>query len=86
MSYFRPHPGETRKINIEKTSKLVGFQIEMGPSGGIFVSSVNENSLAAQAGLVIGDQLLEVSLTLLTLVTTTTFVPKDVAIKMNLLL
>jgi hypothetical protein len=32
----------------------------MGPSGGIFVSSVNENSLAAQAGLVIGDQLLEV--------------------------
>ena len=59
--YFRPHPGETRKINIEKTSKLVGFQIEMGPSGGIFVSSVNENSLAAQAGIVIGDQLLEVS-------------------------
>lgn len=38
----------------------MGFQIEMGPSGGIFVSSVNENSLAAQAGLVIGDQLLEV--------------------------
>ena len=58
---FRPKPGEMRKISIEKTSKLVGFQIEMGPSGGIFVSSVNENSLAAQAGLVIGDQLLEVT-------------------------
>ncbi|XP_053393187.1 disks large homolog 5-like isoform X2 [Mercenaria mercenaria] len=56
----KPKPGETRKISIEKTSKLVGFQIEMGPSGGIFVSSVNENSLAAQAGLVIGDQLLEI--------------------------
>ena len=61
LFYLRPHPGETRKINIEKTSKPVGFQIEMGPSGGIFVSSVNENSLAAQAGLVIGDQLLEVN-------------------------
>ncbi|XP_060579959.1 disks large homolog 5-like isoform X2 [Ruditapes philippinarum] len=56
----KPKSGETRKISIEKTSKLVGFQIEMGPSGGIFVSSVNENSLAAQAGLVIGDQLLEI--------------------------
>ena len=60
LVFCRPHPGETRKINIEKTSKLVGFQIELGPSGGIFVSRVNENSLAAQAGLVIGDQLLEV--------------------------
>ncbi len=29
--------------------------------GGIFVSSVSEKSLAAQAGLEIGDQLLEVS-------------------------
>lgn len=61
FSAYRPKPGEIRKISIEKTNKLVGFQIEMGPSGGIFVSSVNENSLAAQAGLVIGDQLLEVS-------------------------
>ncbi|WAQ95505.1 DLG5-like protein, partial [Mya arenaria] len=61
VSESRPKPGETRKISIEKTSKPVGFQIEMGPvSGGIFVSSVNENSLAAQAGLVIGDQLLEI--------------------------
>ncbi|KAL3877008.1 hypothetical protein ACJMK2_034768 [Sinanodonta woodiana] len=56
----RPLPGETRKINIEKTNKPVGFQIEKGPSGGIFVSTVNEKSLAVQAGLVIGDQLLEV--------------------------
>lgn len=56
----KPKPGETRKINIEKSSKPVGIQIEMGPSGGIFVSSVHENSLAAKAGLVIGDQLLEI--------------------------
>ncbi|KAL4239354.1 Disks large 5 [Mactra antiquata] len=56
----KPKPGDTRKINIIKTSNLVGFKMEMGPSGGIFVSSVNENSLAAQAGLVIGDQILEI--------------------------
>ena len=40
----------------------MGFNIQRGPSGGIFVSSVNDNSLAEQAGLALGDQLLEVSL------------------------
>jgi hypothetical protein len=39
----------------------VGFKIQGGPAGGIFVSAVNDKSLASQAGLVIGDQLLEVS-------------------------
>ncbi|RUS73670.1 hypothetical protein EGW08_018576, partial [Elysia chlorotica] len=59
---FRKTPShhETRDILFEKSSKPVGFKIQGGPSGGIFVSSVNDNSLAAQAGLVIGDQLLEV--------------------------
>ncbi|KAK3761794.1 hypothetical protein RRG08_010119 [Elysia crispata] len=59
---FRKTPShhETRDILFEKSSKPVGFKIQRGPSGGIFVSSVNDNSLAAQAGLVIGDQLLEV--------------------------
>ncbi|XP_059176195.1 disks large homolog 5-like isoform X2 [Physella acuta] len=51
---------ETRDITFEKSSKPVGFKIQRGPSGGIFVSSVYENSLADLAGLVIGDQLLEV--------------------------
>ncbi|KAH9494414.1 Disks large 5 [Bulinus truncatus] len=55
-----PSHHETRDITFEKSSKPVGFKIQRGPMGGIFVSSVNENSLAAQAGLVIGDQLLEV--------------------------
>ncbi|GFR82371.1 disks large homolog 5-like [Elysia marginata] len=55
-----PSHHETRDILFEKSSKPVGFKIQGGPSGGIFVSSVNDNSLAAQAGLVIGDQLLEV--------------------------
>ncbi|XP_012942925.1 disks large homolog 5 [Aplysia californica] len=55
-----PSHHETRDITFEKSSKPVGFKIQRGPSGGIFVSSVNDNSMAAQAGLVIGDQLLEV--------------------------
>ncbi|XP_041362513.1 disks large homolog 5-like [Gigantopelta aegis] len=56
----KPLPGDTRTINIEKNAEPVGFKVENGPSGGIFVSSVNQNSLAAEAGLFPGDQLLEV--------------------------
>lgn len=52
--------GETRKMNIERDSQCVGFSIGSGPQGGVFVSSVQEDSLAMEAGLVIGDQLLEV--------------------------
>jgi len=59
---FRLNRGQTRTIFIERTSQPVGFQIESGPKGGTFVSSVNENSLAAKAGLVIGDQFLEVGI------------------------
>ena len=57
---FRPDH-KPRTINFEKSSQPVGFQIQSGPAGGIFVSSVNNNSLASQAGLLIGHQLLEVS-------------------------
>ena len=39
----------------------LGIKIETARGGGIFVSSVSEKSLAAQAGLEVGDQLLEVS-------------------------
>lgn len=56
----RPLMGETRKMNIERDSQCVGFTIGSGPQGGVFVSSVQEDSLAMEAGLVIGDQLLEV--------------------------
>ena len=38
----------------------LGIKIETARGGGIFVSSVSEKSLAAQAGLEVGDQLLEV--------------------------
>ncbi|KAG8193583.1 hypothetical protein JTE90_000220 [Oedothorax gibbosus] len=53
-------PGDLRSICIEKTSEPLGIQISCGEGGGIFVSSVTKNSLADQAGLQIGDHLLEV--------------------------
>ncbi|XP_055954932.1 disks large homolog 5 [Patella vulgata] len=56
----KPQLREIRTIHIEKSAEPVGFQIQRGPEGGIFVSSVGENSLASDAGIVVGDQLLEV--------------------------
>jgi len=38
----------------------LGIQIRTPDAGGVFVSNVNENSLASQVGLQVGDQLLEV--------------------------
>ncbi|GBN69421.1 Disks large 5, partial [Araneus ventricosus] len=55
-----PKPGDLRNICIEKSTEPLGIQISCGEGGGIFVSSVTPNSLAAQAGLQVGDHLLEV--------------------------
>ena len=58
----RPYRGETRIINMEKSSEPLGIQINKGDrSGGIFVCSVSDNSLAKEAGVQVGDQLLEVT-------------------------
>lgn len=71
-SDHKPAPGEIRAIHIEKSSEQLGIKIEEGQAGtgsgassaggagGVFVSSVSSNSLASQAGLQVGDQLLEV--------------------------
>uniref|UniRef100_A0A224YRI2 Discs large log 5a n=1 Tax=Rhipicephalus zambeziensis TaxID=60191 RepID=A0A224YRI2_9ACAR len=56
----RPKPGDMRRIVIEKSLEPLGIQIKCGAGGTIFVSSVSENSIAAQASLQVGDQLLEV--------------------------
>jgi C-terminal processing protease CtpA/Prc len=45
---------------VEKSSEPLGIKIDTSNNGGIFVSSVNDNSLARKAGVQIGDQLLEV--------------------------
>lgn len=57
----KPLPGELRRVHIDKSQQPLGIQISCPPnSGGVFVSSVTEHSLASQVGLQVGDQLLEV--------------------------
>ncbi|CAG2104840.1 unnamed protein product [Medioppia subpectinata] len=54
-------PGDVRNISIERSSApSMGINIAPSATGGVFVCHVNENSLAAQAGLLVGDQLLEI--------------------------
>jgi len=53
--------GSTRTITAELNSRPFGIDIETShTSGGIFVSMVEPGSMAAQSGVMIGDQLLEV--------------------------
>ena len=49
-----------RDIHIEKGSEPLGISIEPGHGGGIFISNIDDNSLASNAGLFVGDQILEV--------------------------
>lgn len=56
----KPLPGELRKVHIDKSNEPLGIQINCPETGGIFVSTVSDNSLASRVGLQIGDQLLEV--------------------------
>lgn len=58
--HHKPLPGELRRVHIDKSNEPLGIQINCPESGGIFVSTVNDNSLASRVGLQIGDQLLEV--------------------------
>ncbi|KDR24048.1 Disks large-like protein 5 [Zootermopsis nevadensis] len=56
----KPSPGELRRVHIDKSVEPLGIQISCLESGGVFVSTVSEHSLASQVGLQVGDQLLEV--------------------------
>ncbi|KAL4705994.1 hypothetical protein ACJJTC_005680 [Scirpophaga incertulas] len=61
IGWDKPLPGELRRVHIDKSQQPLGIQIYCPPSsGGVFVSTVNDNSLASQVGLQVGDQLLEV--------------------------
>jgi len=55
-----PITGELRWITIEKSVEPLGIQISCVDSGGVFVSTVSESSVASKVGLQVGDQLLEV--------------------------
>lgn len=59
-SAHKPVPGELRRVRIDKSNEPLGIQINCPETGGIFVSTVTDNSLASRVGLQIGDQLLEV--------------------------
>ncbi|XP_069696680.1 disks large homolog 5 isoform X2 [Periplaneta americana] len=56
----KPSQGELRRVHIDKSVEPLGIQISCLESGGVFVSTVSEHSLASQVGLQVGDQLLEV--------------------------
>lgn len=57
----KPNPGDLRRVTIDKSVEPLGITIRCNNNGGgIFVSTVIENSLASQVGLQRGDQLLEV--------------------------
>jgi discs large protein 5 len=56
---YMPNIGEKRRIDIEKSEKPLGISIRCRNNRGIFVSHVNNGSIASQVGLQVGDQLLE---------------------------
>lgn len=57
----RPYVEEPRHVKLQKGSEPLGISIVSGEKGGIYVSKVTGGSIAHQAGLEYGDQLLEVS-------------------------
>lgn len=54
---------EPRNVIVHKGAEPLGISIVSGENGGIFVSKVTGGSIAHQAGLEYGDQLLEVRTT-----------------------
>uniref|UniRef100_A0A8C5QQZ9 Discs large MAGUK scaffold protein 5 n=1 Tax=Leptobrachium leishanense TaxID=445787 RepID=A0A8C5QQZ9_9ANUR len=55
----RPLVEEPRHVKVQKGAEPLGISIGGGENGGIFVSKVTAGSIAQQAGLEYGDQLLE---------------------------
>ncbi|XP_078386953.1 disks large homolog 5a isoform X13 [Cetorhinus maximus] len=56
---LRPYLQEPRHVTVQKGTEPLGISIVSGENGGIFVSKVIGGSIAHQAGLEYGDQLLE---------------------------
>ncbi|KAM4032893.1 disks large homolog 5 isoform 1-T1 [Anomaloglossus baeobatrachus] len=56
---LRPLVDEPRHVKVQKGAEPLGISIGGGESGGVFVSKVMTGSIAQQAGLEYGDQLLE---------------------------
>ncbi|XP_014891296.1 disks large homolog 5-like isoform X2 [Poecilia latipinna] len=56
---LRPFLGEPRNVTVQKGVEPLGISIVSGENGGVFVSKVTPGSIAHQARLEYGDQLLE---------------------------
>ncbi|XP_072612444.1 disks large homolog 5 isoform X6 [Vulpes vulpes] len=56
---LRPYVEEPRHVKLQKGSEPLGISIVSGEKGGVYVSKVTGGSIAHQAGLEYGDQLLE---------------------------
>ncbi|KAJ3607663.1 hypothetical protein NHX12_024714 [Muraenolepis orangiensis] len=56
---LRPYLEEPRNVTVQKGVEPLGISIVSGESGGVFVSKVTAGSIAHQARLEYGDQLLE---------------------------
>nr|XP_012617907.1 disks large homolog 5 isoform X4 [Microcebus murinus] len=56
---LRPYVEEPRHVRVQKGSEPLGISIVSGEKGGVYVSKVTVGSIAHQAGLEYGDQLLE---------------------------
>ncbi|XP_050922241.1 disks large homolog 5 isoform X2 [Lates calcarifer] len=56
---LRPYLEEPRNVTVQKGAEPLGISIVSGENGGVFVSKVTAGSIAHQARLAYGDQLLE---------------------------
>ncbi|XP_047194257.1 disks large homolog 5 isoform X6 [Hippoglossus stenolepis] len=56
---LRPYLEEPRNVTVQKGAEPLGISIVSGDNGGVFVSKVTAGSIAHQARLAYGDQLLE---------------------------
>ncbi|XP_047465763.1 disks large homolog 5-like isoform X2 [Mugil cephalus] len=56
---LRPYLEEPRNVTVQKGAEPLGISIVSGENGGVFVSKVTAGSIAHQAHLEYGDQLLE---------------------------
>ncbi|XP_073345398.1 disks large homolog 5-like isoform X2 [Pagrus major] len=56
---LRPYLEEPRNVTVQKGAEPLGISIVSGENGGVFVSKVTAGSIANQARLEYGDQLLE---------------------------
>ena len=51
-----------REVELDTSFDHLGIQIQEKPGTGIFITSVSHNSLAAEVGIAVDDQIIEVNM------------------------